>query len=140
LFTAGLRASLAGLPFFPTRGAIGSDLVAELGLQELACPYSGERVLAVPALRPDVCAIHAEAADARGNVQAHSTRDFLHDADAMLARASAHVVVTAERIVDTDELRGRALLYSYEVDAVVEAPRGAWPTAMPGLYGADLDE
>lgn len=140
LFVTGLRASLAGLPFLPTRGARGSDLVAELGIEEIACPYSGERLLAAPAIRPDVCIVHAEAADEQGNVLAPATRDFLFDADQTLARASERVVVTVERLVPTDELRGSALLFSYEVDAVVEAPRGAWPTGVPGLYGADLEE
>jgi glutaconate CoA-transferase subunit A len=140
LFVSGLRASLAGLPFLPTRGAQGSDLVAELGVREIACPYTGERLLAAPALRPDVTVIHAEAADERGNVLAPTTKDFLFDADANIARAADAVVVTAERIVPTEEIRrGGALLFSYEVTAVVEAPRGAWPTALPGVYGADVE-
>ena len=139
LFVSGLRASVAGLPFLPTRGARGSDLVAELGLHEIACPYTGERLIAAPAIRPDVCVIHAEAADEQGNVMAPSTHDFLYDADGTLARASEKVVVTAERIVSTEDIRrGSALLFSFEVDAVVELPQGAWPTALPGVYGADL--
>lgn len=139
VFVAGLRASLAGLPFMPTRGSLGSDLVPELGLQEIACPYTGERVIAAPALRPDVCLLHAEAADEQGNVLAPAARDFLFDFDQTIARASERVVVTVERIVPTDELRGHALLFSYEVDAVVETPRGAWPTGLPGVYGTDLE-
>lgn len=140
LFVSGLRASVAGLPFLPTRGARGSDLVDELGLHEVACPYTGERLIAAPAIRPDVCVIHAEAADEHGNVMAPSTHDFLFDADGTLARASETVVVTAEHIVATEELRrGNALLFSFEVDAVVELPQGAWPTALPGVYGADLE-
>lgn len=140
LFVSGLRASVAGVPFLPTRGARGSDLVEELGVQEVTCPYSGERLLAAPAIRPDVCVIHAEAADTQGNVMAPSAHDFLFDADGTLARASETVVVSAERIVETRELRrGGALLFSFEVDAVVELPQGAWPTALPGRYGADLE-
>jgi glutaconate CoA-transferase subunit A len=140
LFVSGLRASGAGLPFFPTRGAIGSDILPELGVEEITCPYTGELLLAAPALRPDVCVIHAEAADGQGNVMAPSTRDFLFDSDATLARAAARVIVTTERIVPTAEIRdGDALLFSYEVDAVVELPSGAWPTALPGVYGADID-
>ena len=140
VFVSGLRASLAGLPFLPTRGARGSDLVSELGLREVTCPYTGEQLIAAPAIRPDVCVIHAEAADEHGNVVAPSTHDFLFDADATLARASASVIVTAERIVPTSDIRrGGALLFSYEVDAVVELRSGAWPTALPGLYGADLE-
>ncbi len=140
VFVSGLRAALAGLPFLPTRGARGSDLVAELGLRDVACPYTGEQLIAAPAIRPDVAVIHAEAADEQGNVVAPSTHDFLFDADATLARASGAVVVTVERIVPTSEIRrGGALLFSYEVDAVVEAPSGAWPTALPGVYGADIE-
>jgi glutaconate CoA-transferase subunit A len=140
LFVAGLRAAGSGVPFLPIRGAIGSDIVPELGLKPVTCPYTGEELLAAPAIRPDVAVIHAEVADAQGNVAAPSTRDFLYDADAALARAADRVVVTAERIVGTEELRGGdALLFSFEVDAVVHAPRGAWPTAVPGLYGADVE-
>ncbi len=138
LFTAGLRAAGAGLPFMPTRGATGSALLGELGLQTVRCPYSGEDVTAVPALAPDVTVIHADAADAQGNVALPAVRDFLFDSDALLARASSSVIVSAERIVETAELRGQgALLFSYEVDAVVHAPGGAWPTALPGSYAAD---
>ena len=140
LFVSGLRASGAGLPFFPTRGALGSDLVAELGIEEVACPYTGERLLAAPAIRPDVCVIHAEAADEQGNVMAPSAHDFLFDSDATLARAAEKVIVTVERIVPAAEIRsGGALLFSFEVDAVVELAHGAWPTAVPGVYGADID-
>ena len=112
VFVSGLRAALAGLPFLPTRGARGSDLVAELGLRDVACPYTGEQLIAAPAIRPDVAVIHAEAADEQGNVVAPSTHDFLFDADATLARASGAVVVTVERIVPTSEIRrgGRAAL------------------------------
>ena len=111
----------------------------ELGVEEVACPYTGERLLAARALRPDVCVLHAEAADEQGNVLAPSARDFLFDSDQTLARASERVVVTVERVVPTDEVRGNVLLFAHEVDAVVEAPRGAWPTGLPGVYGADLE-
>jgi glutaconate CoA-transferase, subunit A len=140
LFVAGLRAAGSGVPFLPVRGAIGSEIVPELGLEEITCPYTGDVLLAARAIRPDVAVIHAEVADARGNVAAPTTRDFLYDADAALARAADRVIVTAERIVDTESLRGGdALLFSFEVDAVVETPRGAWPTAVPGLYGTDVE-
>lgn len=140
LFVAGLRAAGSGVPFLPIRGAMGSDIVPELGLAEVTCPYTGETLLAAPAIRPDVAVIHAEAADAAGNVIAPSTHDFLYDADAALARAVDRVIVTAERVVSTDEIRAAdALLFSFEVDVVVAAPRGAWPTAVPGVYGADVE-
>jgi len=135
LMLAGLRASLAGLPFLPTRGAQGSDVAAALDMREVTCPYTGETLFAAPAIRPDVALVHAEEADARGNVRGPRHRDFLFDWDANIARASSTVIVSVERIVDevTD-----ALLFAHEVDAVVELPGGARPTALPGAYGADL--
>jgi glutaconate CoA-transferase subunit A len=138
LFMAGVRAAVAGLPFGATRGGTGSALVEEQGLKTVTCPYTGEELVAVPAVRPDVTVVHAEAADEHGNVLGPRSRDFLFDSDILLARASKRVIVTVERIVPTDELRGqRAMLFELEVDAVVEAPRGAWPTGLPGVYGVD---
>ena len=136
IMLAGLRASLAGLPFLPTRGARGSDVAAALELREVACPYTGETLFAAPAIRPDVALIHAAAADVHGNVQGPEHRDFLFDWDANIARASTRVIVSVERVVD--EVRD-ALLFAHEVDAVVVAPGGAKPSALPGEYAADLD-
>jgi glutaconate CoA-transferase subunit A len=140
MFTAGLRAACAGLPFMPTRGAQGSTLLDELGWQQITCPYSGETLTAAPALRPDVTVLHADAADEQGNIALPAVRDFLYDSDALIGRSAHRVIATVERIVPTDELRGRgALLYSYEVDAIAVAPRGAWPGALPGHYPTDFN-
>ena len=135
LMLAGLRASLAGLPFLPTRGAQGSDVAAALEIKPVTCPYSGETLFAAPAIRPDVALVHATAADARGNVAGPEHRDFLFDWDANIARASTRVIVSVERIVD--EIHD-ALLFAHEVDAVVHVEGGARPTALPGAYAADL--
>jgi glutaconate CoA-transferase subunit A len=136
LMLAGLRASLAGLPFLPTRGAQGSDVATALRIETITCPYTGETLFAAPAIRPDVALLHATAADARGNVAAPEHRDFLFDWDANIARASTRVIVSVERVVD--EVRD-ALLFAHEVDAIVEAPGGARPSALPGVYAADLE-
>lgn len=141
LFVAGLRASLAGLPFMPAKGGQGSEALAELGYETITCPYTGIPLVAVPAMQLDLTVIHAEAADERGNVMGPADRDFLFDLDANMARAADRVVVTVERIVTIDELRAardRTILFGYEVDAVVEAPRGAAPTGLPGSYEPDL--
>lgn len=141
IFAAGLRAALAGLPFLPTRGGTGSDVVRDLGLRTVTCPYSGQVLLAAPAIRPDVTVLHAEAADEEGNVLGPAHADFLFDMDANLARASDRVVVTVERLAERDELvaaNRRTLLFGFEVDAVVVLPGGARPTAVPGSYGPDL--
>jgi glutaconate CoA-transferase, subunit A len=136
IMLAGIRASLAGLPFLPTRGARGSDVAAALELREVECPYTRETLFAAPAIRPDVALIHATEADAAGNVAGPEHRDFLFDWDANIARASARVVVSVERIVDAVH---DALLFAHEVDAVVVAPGGAKPSALPGAYKADLE-
>jgi glutaconate CoA-transferase subunit A len=135
LMLAGLRASLAGLPFLPTRGAQGSDVATALRIETITCPYSGETLFAAPAIRPDVALLHATAADAHGNVAGPLHRDFLFDWDANIARASTRVIVSVERVVD--EVKD-ALLFAHEVDAIVELEGGARPSALPGEYPADL--
>ena len=140
LFVAGLRAAGAGLPFMPAKGGTGSDVLTDLGFRVIDDPYGGEPVVAVPAMAPDVTVLHAEAADAAGNVLGPARPDFLSDADIALARASRRVVVTCEQVISREALRKDprpTALYGYEVDAVVEMPGGARPTAMPGHYEAD---
>jgi glutaconate CoA-transferase, subunit A len=141
LFVAGLRASLAGLPFQPAKGGLGSDILEELGYEYVTCPYTGQVLVAVPAISPDVTVIHAEAADENGTVMGPAGRDFLFDFDANIARAATRVIVTVDRVVPTEEIvaaNHRTLLFGFEVDAVVEVPHGAYPTALPGLYEPDL--
>ncbi len=141
LFVAGLRAAAAGLPFMPAKGGTGSEIVTQLGFVEIDDPYGAERVLAVPRMALDVVVLHADTADVHGNVAAPPDKTFLWDSDAMLARAGDRVVVTAEALVDdVREMEGRdILLVGYEVDAVVELPDGARPTAMAGRYPAQRD-
>ena len=139
VFASGLRAALAGLPFLPTRGGTGSQVTADLQLRTVTCPYTGDTLLAAPAIRPDVSVLHAEAAGADGTVLGPEHADFLFDMDANLARASRQVIVTVERIATRDEVRAanrRTLLFGFEVDAVVVLPGGALPSAVPGVYGA----
>jgi len=97
----------------------------------------GERkMLAVAAVKPDVCLLHAQQADEHGNVQ-HLGPPFF---DAMIAQASRRVIVSVDRIVSTDTIRRSnhlTKLPSAMVDAIVEAPFGAHPTASPSLYRSD---
>ena len=141
LFVAGLRAAMAGLPFFPAKGGAGSQLLDELCFKSVRCPYTDEEILAVPAKHLDVALLHAEAASPSGHVMGPASRDFLFDLDANIARAADVVIVSVERIVSEDEIiaaRERTLLFNFEVDAVVEAPHGAAPTALPGSYTPDF--
>jgi glutaconate CoA-transferase subunit A len=130
-----LRAAEYGLPFMPVRGVAGTgimDLHPEYG--EIACPFTGERLVAVPALAPDVALIHGPCADRRGNV--HLRRPLV--LDERFAHASKRVIVTVERLVDTDEVStAGVVLPSFLVDAVVEAPLGAHPTSCYPHYAYD---
>jgi glutaconate CoA-transferase subunit A len=135
----GLDAAGHGLPFLPTRAALGSQLVEDRGLAVITCPYTGDPLLAVPAIAPDVAVIHAEAADERGNVLGPPLPSFLWDHDRAVARAARRTIVTVERIVDTAVIRAnaeRTYLCAFEVDAVVELPGGAAPTGGHG-YSPD---
>lgn len=134
---AGLRAAICDLPYMPIPD-LGTDLPKYAPQQYRPLPTQpGERkLLASMAIRPDVCLIHAQQADEHGNVQ-HVGPPFL---DTLLAQASRRVIVSVDRIVSTQTIRRNNHLTkipSSMVEAVVEAPYGAHPTASPSLYRAD---
>jgi glutaconate CoA-transferase, subunit A len=131
------KAGAMGVPFLPSLTMLGSDLAAALDLQTVACPYTGQRLAAMPALNPDVALIHAHRADMFGNAQVDGYRHM----DADMARAARTVIVSAERIVSPEEIAARpdrTMLPHFAVDAVVAAPYGAYPHECYGLYGPDL--
>ncbi len=136
---AGLRAASQGVPFMPLNGLQGSDLVELRGFARVRDPYSndGSEVVVVPSIVPDVALIHVQEADADGNACIVGPTYE----DALMARAARRVVVTAERIVRRETLAAapdRTSIPGFLVDAVIEAPRGAWPTSCAGCY--DYDE
>lgn len=134
---AGLRAAIQGVPFMPLAGMKGSDVPEARGFKRVADPYTGEEVVAIPALIPDVAIIHVHEADRMGNARIVGT---LFE-DVLMAKAARRVIVTAERIVDGDEferLPDLVAIPSFLVDDVVEAQNGAWPCSCAGLY--DFDE
>ena len=125
----------------PTRAALGSALLEHAQLRTVTDPYSGEELLALPPLAPDVAIIHAWRADERGNVQFPWPREHLWDVDVLLARAARHTIVTVEAVVPAAEVRASAaltVLFGFEVDAIVELPGGAAPTSSPPAYAADM--
>jgi glutaconate CoA-transferase subunit A len=133
-----LRAAAYGLPFMPAAGFEGSDLPAARGFKRVADPYTGEEVLAIPRLRPDLAVIHVVEADIRGNGRIYGTQFE----DVLMAQAAATVILTAERIVDTAELTRQPELTTipgFLVHAVVHAPGGAWPGSCFPLYDYDAD-
>jgi glutaconate CoA-transferase, subunit A len=132
------KAGAMGVPFLPSLTMLGSDLARTLGLQTVACPYTGEQLAAVPALNPDVALIHAHRADMFGNVQVDGYRHM----DADIAKAARKVIVSAERIVSPEEIAARpdqTMLPHFAVDAVVAAPYGAYPHECYSLYGPDFE-
>jgi glutaconate CoA-transferase subunit A len=140
ILNARLGAGARNLPFLPTRGGIGSDLIAlnPENLKMLEDPFGGFPVLACRALVPDVALIHAHRADRYGNIQYEPT--VLWPDIAIMPKAAKRVIVTAEEIVDSEQLRlhpDRTILPGFMVDAVVEVPYGAHPTSFPPEYGYD---
>jgi glutaconate CoA-transferase subunit A len=142
LLNARLGAGARNLPFLPTRGAIGTDLIAQNpdNLKLIEDPFGGLPVLACRAMVPDVALIHAHRADCYGNVQSEPT--ILWPDIGIMPKAAKHVIVTAEKIVDTEVLRrnpDRTVLPGFIVDAVVEVPYGAHPTSFFPYYSYDSD-
>jgi glutaconate CoA-transferase subunit A len=140
LLNARLGAGARNLPFLPTRGAIGSDLIAQNpdNLTLIDDPFGGHQVLACRALVPDVALVHAHRADRYGNVQSEPT--ILWPDIGIMPKAAKRVIVTAEKIVDSEILRSnpdRTILPGFIVDAVVEVPYGAHPTSLFPNYGYD---
>ncbi len=142
MLVGGLRAATMGVPFIATRAGLGSQLVADRGLRTVCNPYTDEELLAVPALHLDVAFVHAWRADAEGNVQLPWPPDHLADVDLLVARAARRVVVSVEEIVPREVIEAhpeRTKLFGFEVDLVVQAPKGAWPGSVPPLYHDDRD-
>ena len=128
-------AGASGLPFAVLRGYAGTDLGAHSPtVATLDCPFTGETLAAVPALRADVAVVHAQQADREGNVQLWGITGVQKEAVLCAARS----LVTVEEIVDEIELRpGGVVLPSWVVTAVAEAPGGSWPSYALGYTDRD---
>jgi glutaconate CoA-transferase subunit A len=129
------RAGAMGVPFMPSRTMLGSDVGKRVGdeIKVMDCPFTGEKVVLLPALNPDVALIHVQRCDAYGNAQL----DGLQFMDIDMAMAANKVILTTERIVSNDQIRrtpDRTRIPFFTVDAVVEAPFGCAPHECYGLY------
>jgi glutaconate CoA-transferase, subunit A len=127
----------AGLPFAVMRGYAGTDLVRHTAtLATVTCPFTGEVLTAVPAIRPDVTVIHAQRADRRGNVQLWGLTGVQKEA----VLAAERSLVTVEEVVDELDARPDAVvLPSWVVTAVAVVPGGARPSYALGYYDRDND-
>lgn len=130
-----LRAAEMGLPFLPVRGVRGSDILRlhpEYG--EVACPFTGERLVAVPPLSPAVVLLHAPIGDRHGNL--HLEQPYV--LDERFAAASRTVVATVDRMASTDAVRAAGIVIpAHLVAAVVEVPFGAHPSSCYPGYAYD---
>jgi glutaconate CoA-transferase subunit A len=131
----GLRATLAGVGFMPGRGWLGTDLLkVRSDVKVIEDPYTGEEVIAFPAVTCDVVVLHAVRADRVGNAVLGGNLAV----DVELALVAERVIVTAEEVVD--KLAGPLDLSGIPVTAVVHAPRGAWPTSCYPVYPVGGEE
>jgi glutaconate CoA-transferase subunit A len=137
----GLYAASLRLPFLPTRAGLGSDLLrVQPQLKTVKSPYEdGEELVAVPALALDVALVHAHRADALGNAQVLGPDPFFDD---LFCGAAKRRFVSCEKIVATERLLDDGPLQSLKlsrmnVDAVIEAPKGAHFTSCDPDYGRD---
>jgi glutaconate CoA-transferase subunit A len=128
---AAYAAGAANLPFGMLRGYTGTDLAKLGNVRFIECPFTGEKLAAVPAIRPDVAVIHAQKADRRGNVLMWGVVGVQKEA-VMAARRS---VVTVEEIVE--ELNAppnSVVLPWWVVGTVSKVKGGAFPSYAQGYY------
>ena len=128
-------AGAARLPFGLLRGYIGTDLPsANPRIRSVECPYTGERLTAVPAVNPDVTILHAQRADRQGNVALAGIVGAMREA----ALAARTVIVTVEEIVDRlPPAMNAIVLPHFVVTAVAHCPGGAYPAYAQGHYERD---
>jgi len=131
------QAGASGLPFAILRGYRGTSLAAHTaGVAEITCPFTGEVLTAVSALRPDVAVVHAQQADRQGNVQYWGITGVQKEAVLSASRA----VVTVEEVVDVLPPRpGAVVLPGWSLSYVAVAPGGAHPSYALGYTARDND-
>jgi glutaconate CoA-transferase subunit A len=133
---AAYAAGASGLPFGLLRGYLGSDLPRyNTRVRFIECPFTGERLAAVPAIRPDVTVVHAQKADRRGNVLMWGVTGVQKEAVLAATRAA---IVTVEEIVERLEpprgAKNPVVLPHWVVKAVCEVKGGAFPSYALGYY------
>jgi glutaconate CoA-transferase, subunit A len=128
-------AGAAGLPFGILRGFTGTDLPKVNGkIRAITCPFTGELLAAVPAIRPDVAVIHAQKADRKGNVLIWGIIGVQKE----VVLAARRSIVSVEEIVERlDPAPNACVLPSWVVSAVCLAPGGAYPSYAQGYYDRD---
>jgi glutaconate CoA-transferase, subunit A len=120
----------------PVAGMFGSDLPAASGFKSVCDPYTRQEVCVIPRIAPDWAVLHVHEADAEGNARVFGTPFW----DRIMSRAADRLIITAERIIPTEEFVRQpelTMVPGFLVSAVVAAPGGAWPGACWPDYGVD---
>jgi glutaconate CoA-transferase subunit A len=131
-----------GVPFMPLKSMLGTDLLAKTRFRPkkaevIDCPFTGEKVVLVPSVRPDFSIVHASRVDKEGNAQI----DGIVGEDVEGARAGKKVIVMAEEIVDTEFIRSqpdRTVIPNIYVTHVVECSWGSYPMMVYNYYDYDM--
>ena len=134
--SARLEAAAKGVPFAVSRNLMGTDTFEKSASKVIECPFTGKKLVAHPAIYPDVSVIHVHEADIYGNARIEG----ITVSDLELARASKRLIITTEQLVHNCEIRrdpSRTSIPYYLVDAVCEVPWGSYPGNMPGIYFSD---
>jgi glutaconate CoA-transferase subunit A len=133
-----LQAGAMGLPFLPTRTALGTDTAKQNHFfYPIFSPFAPKETLwAVRALRPDVAVVHVQRADSEGNAHCWGSLGVMIEG----VRAAKRVIVTAEEIVEPEVIGSdpnRTVIPGFLVDAIIECPYGAHPSPVQGYYNRD---
>jgi glutaconate CoA-transferase subunit A len=132
-----LQAAAMGVPFLPTRTALGSDVAKDNEFfTQMQSPFGGESLHAVKALVPDVAIVHVQRADAEGNAHCWGNFGVMPEA----VRAARRVIVCCEEVVAPEVIASdpnRTVIPGFLVSAVVECPLGAHPSPVQGYYKRD---
>jgi glutaconate CoA-transferase subunit A len=134
----GLQAAASGLPFLPTKTVKGSDFSTAAQFKRVNCPFTGEELLAVRAIRPDVTILHVQRSDQEGN--AHVWGNFGVTREAALA--AKKVILTCEEIVDHEVILSdpnRTVIPGFVATSVVHEPFGSHPSPTQGYSRRDDD-
>lgn len=132
------KAAALGVPFIPVRSMLGTDTLKYSAAKVVRDPFTGIKLTLLPALILDVGVIHVHRADRYGNCQIDGISGFSVE----MARASKRLIISAEEIIDTEEIRRypeRTLIPYFLVDAVIHAPFGSHPGDMAYLYDRDTE-
>jgi glutaconate CoA-transferase subunit A len=129
-----LQAGAMGAPYVPTRSLLGTGLLqSNPTFKEARDPFSGDPIVLVPALTPDVAILHVQRADAEGHAHCWGTLGVTREA----ALAARRVILVVEEIQPRERLLsdpGLVLTPSLKVAAVVHEPFGAYPSPVQGCY------